>query len=195
MKGVNVMTFFAALLFILVIALVLTGALVLLMWLEKKLPSKQYDERQETIRGKAHKWALLIGFCYFIIIAVLELILSDGLQADLFLVIMVGLGLEAFVLGCYCVIHDAYLPLTQSPKGNIIMLYILGAVQLINAASSVSRMRISLTGEELKVVDFEEVVLTATGESAYVWGFLMVAVMSVTLATMELVRYMRNKME
>lgn len=189
------MTFFTALLFVAGIALVLIGVLVLLTWLEKKLPSKQYDERQQTVRGNAHKWAFLTGFCYFVIIAMLEVILPDGVQADLFLVIMVGLALEAFVLGCYCIFQDAYLPLTQSPKGNIIILYLLGVVQLLNAASSVSRMRVSPTEEGLKVVDFGEVILSATGDSAVVWGLLMVAVMSVTLATMELVRYMRNKME
>ena len=82
------MTFFVALFFVAVIALVLTGALVLLMWLEKKLPSKQYDARQQTVRGNAHKWALLIGFCYFLIIAMLECVLPSGIQADLLLIVV-----------------------------------------------------------------------------------------------------------
>jgi hypothetical protein len=189
------MTFFTALLFIVVIALVLTGALVLLMWLEKKLPSKQYDERQETIRGKAYKWACVTGLCYFFTVGILDLVLQDGVQADLFLVVMIGVTLASFVCECYCCFYDAYLPLTKSPKTNIIMLYALAAVYLLNATSRVARMRVTVTEDGFKIVKFSEVMLTVTGDSAFVWGFLMLAVTSITIATMELVRYMRNKME
>lgn len=189
------MTFYTALLLLAAIVLALIGILALLMWLEKKLPSRQYDERQQILRGKAHKWALITGFCYFFIIAALEAVLPGTVQADLFLVIMVGLSLEIFVLGCYCVFHDAYLPLTKSPKVTIIVLYVMGAVHLIHAVSCVNSMKVTLTEQEFTVRKFGEVMLNGTGRSATVWALLMVAVMSVTLATMQLLRYQWNNME
>lgn len=189
------MTFFTALIFVAVIALALIGVLVLLMWLEKKLPSKQYDERQQTVRGNAHKWSLLIGFCYFLIIAMLECVLPSGIQADLFLIVIVGVELEAFSLCIYCSFHDAYIPLTKSPKANIIVLYLLGATQFFGAVSRVDMMKVTITEDGLRVVDFGEVMLSCNEESAMVWGHLILAVMGITLATMELVRYMRNRME
>lgn len=189
------MTFLIALLIVAVITLVLIGALALLMWLEKKLPSKRYDERQQILRGNAHKWALLIGFCYFLIIAMLECVLPSGIQADLLLIVIVGIELEAYVLCFYCSFHDAYLPLTTSPKANIIVLYLLSATQFFGAVSRVDMMRVTITEDGLRKVNFGEVMLSCNGESAMVWGQLILAVMGITLATMELVRYMRNKME
>lgn len=189
------MTFFTALLFVAVTALVLTGALVLLMWLEKKLPSKQYDERQQTVRGNAHKWALLTGFCYFAIIAMLECVLPSGIQADLLLIVVVGMELQAFVLCFYCSFHDAYLPLTRSPKVNIIVLYLLSATQFFGAVSRVDTMKVTITEDGFQKVNFGEVMLSCNRDSAMVWGQLILAVMGATLATLELVRYVRSRTE
>lgn len=189
------MTFYAALLFLIILACILIGACALTAWLEKKFPTKKFDERQRIVRGKAYKWACVVGFGYFAIIALLELALPSGVQADLFLLIMAGLALEVFVCACYCCFHDANIPLTVSPKANIILLYLLGAVSLINAASRMDEMSIVLTEDYIGKMEIGEVVLGMTGDSAIVWGLLMVAVMSLIVATMELVRYLRSKAE
>lgn len=189
------MTFLIAMLLVVGIAMAVLAASALLVWVEKKKPPKQFDERQQIVRGKAYKWACVTGFCYFIAVGILDLVLRDGVQADLFLLVMIGVTLSAFVRECYCCFHDAYLPLTQSPKVNIILLYVSSVIFLLNAASWVSRMRVTITESGFEVLDFGEVALGATGNSVFVWMFLMVAVMSIIIATMELLRYMRNKME
>lgn len=189
------MSFFAALLLVVMIAIAVLAVCAMLAWVEKKKTPKQFDERQQIARGKAYKWACVTGLCYFIAIALLDLVLPSGVQADLFLLIMIGITLAVFVCECYCCFHDAYLPLSKSPKANIIMLYALAAMYLLQAVNQVSRLRVSFTEEGLKVVDFGEVMLNATGDSSVVWGFLMVAVMSATIATVELVRYLRSKAE
>lgn len=186
------MTFFPALLVVTLSALVLLGILAAVASWEKKRPSRQYDERQQAARGKAFQWAFMVGVLYFGVIALLEVLLPQGLYANLFLVIMIGLSLEAFVSGCYCILHDAYLPLTKSPKANIIMLYVMGAAQLLSAASNVNFMRISWTESGVSKVSFFQVQLNGSGQSAIAWGQLMVAVISVFLATMELIRLKRN---
>lgn len=187
------MTFSYALLLVTASALVILGVMALLVRGEKKRPSKQYDERQQAARGKAYEWAFLVGFAYFAMIAILDVLLPDGLQASIFLVAMVGLSLEGFVLGCYCIFHDAYLPLTQSPKANIIILYILGAVQLLNAVIRVKWMTVALGESGIRKTPFAEVILRANEDSAIVWLHLIVTVMSFVLATLELIHYIRDK--
>lgn len=189
------MSFYAAMLLLIGVAGALVGVCALIAWLEKKFPQKKFDERQQTVQGKAYKWATMVGFGYFAIIALLDLVLPSGVQADLFLLIMTGLALEAFVCACYCCFHDAYIPLTSSPKANIILFYLMGVINLINAVSRVDAMSIILTDDHIGKMEFGEVVLGTMGDSAIVWGLLMVSVMMIYVATMELVRYMRNKME
>ena len=189
------MTFYAALLVVIGVAAALFGGCTLLVWLEKKVPPKQFDERQQIARGKAYKWAWLTGLCYFLVIAFADLVLPSGVQVDLFLLIMIGLTLEAFVCECYCCLHDAYLPLTRSPKANIIMLYVMTGIYLLNAVNWVDRMAVTIEEGRFIKRNFGEVMLGVTGDSAFVWGFLMVGAMSFVIATMELVRYFRSKSE
>lgn len=187
------MTFYYALLLVIAVALVLLGIMAILARVDRKQSAKQFDERQQAARGKAYEWAFWVGFAYFAMIAILDGLLPDGLQASIFLVAMVGLSLEGFVVGCYCIFHDAYLPLTQSPKANIIILYILGAVQLLNAVIRVKWMTVTLGESGIQKTPFAEVMLSANEESAIVWLHLIVTVMSFVLATLELIHYIRDK--
>lgn len=187
------MTFYYALLLVIAVAMALLGIIAILARVDKKRPAKQYDERQQAARGKAYEWAFLVGFAYFAVIAIMDVLLPDGLRASVFLVAMVGLSLEGFVLGCYCIFRDAYLPLTQSPKANIIILYILGAVQLLNAVIRVKWMTVTLGESGIRKTPFAEVMLSANEESATVWLHLIVTVMSFALATLELIHYIRDK--
>lgn len=187
------MTFYYALLLVVAVALVLLGIMAILARVDRKQSAKQFDERQQAARGKAYEWAFWVGFAYFAVIAIMDVLLPDGLQASIFLVAMVGLSLEGFVLGCYCIFHDAYLPLTQSPKANIIILYILGAVQMLNAAIRVKGMTVTLGESGIRKTPFAEVMLSANEESAIVWLHLIVTVMSFVLATLELLHYIREK--
>lgn len=186
------MTFYYALLLVVVIAIVLLATMAIFVRLDKKRPEKQYDERQQVARGKAFEWAVIAGIAYFAVIALLDVLLPNGLQANNFLIIMIGLALEGFVMECYCIFHDAYLPLTKSPKANIISLYVLGAVQLLSAVNNVNYMRVTWTEDGVTKLAFGEVVLSNNRQSAIAWGCMMVAVVSSLLATLELVHYIRD---
>ena len=187
------MTFYDALLLVGVSAFALVGVMTLLARWDKKKTSKEYDERQQAVRGKAFEWAFVIGFIYACVIMFLDAFLPEGLQASVLLIVAVGLVLEGFSAGCYCIFHDAYLPLTKSPKANIFLLYLLAAVQAINAARQTSTLGINISENGITKQDFSEVMLLADKNSALVWMPLMVAVMSFVLATLELARYIRDK--
>lgn len=187
------MTFYYALLLVIAVAMVLLGIMAILARVDKKRPAKQYDERQQTAQGKAFEWAVMVGFAYFGGIALLDLALADGLQATHYMIVMIGLVLEAFVFGCYCIFHDAYLPLTKSPKRSIIIMYVLGAVQMLNAFTYANSMRIVWTETGVSKIAFGEVILTNNRQSATTWIWLLIGVTSIILATLELFRYIRDK--
>ena len=187
------MTFSYALLVVGVSAFALVGMMALLARWDKKKTSKEYDERQQAVRGKAFEWAFVIGFIYACLVMLLDVSLPEGLQASVLLIVAVGLVLEGFSAGCYCIFHDAYLPLTQSPKVNIAMLYVLGAVQLLGAVSNTRGLTIDVTESGISRISFWEVMLSGNQQSAVVWMNLMVAAMSFVLATLELVRFLRDK--
>jgi hypothetical protein len=186
------MTFYCALLLVAVIAMALLGVVAMLVRLDKTRPAKQYDERQQSIRGKAFEWAFVLGVLYFAVILFLDVLLPNGLRVSTFVVVTAGIALEAFVASCYCSFHNAYLPLTQSPKVNITVLYVMGAVQLFVAVNNANGMRIDVTENGISKVSFGEVLLSADKRSAFVWMPLMVAEVSIVLATLELVRFIRD---
>lgn len=187
------MTFYYALLLVFGAAVALLGIMAFLIRTDKKRDSKEYDERQQTVRGKACQWAVVVGMAYFAVIALWDIVLADGLQTSVYLLIMIGLALEAFVMECYCIFHDAYLPLTKSPKANIIFLYVMGALQMLNAVSLANSMRVVWTEQGVSKVAFGEVMLTDSRQSASVWTWLLVGITSIFLATLELIRYLRDR--
>lgn len=187
------MTFLFALLIVGAVVIVLLGATALLNWLEKKRPARQYDERQQSVRGRAYKWACVTGFAYFAVILLLDVLMPEGLQASLLLVVAAGISLEAFVLGCYCIFNDAYLPLTKSPITDIVILYVMGVIYLLNAIVRVNNMTVTLTEQGITKTGFWQVMITADRESALVWMYLMVAAMGIFLATLELAHYLWDK--
>lgn len=187
------MTFYHALLLVIGVAMVLLGVMVLLAHMDKKRPVKEYDERQQAVRGRAYEWAFEIGILYFGLVMLLESLLPEGLQASLILVVATGLALEGFTIGAYCEMHDAYLPFAKSRKANIYILYFVGGLQLLNAVLQVRRMRIVLTEEGISKQSFGEVMIGGDEQSAVVWAYLIIAVASVVLATLELVHDIRDK--
>lgn len=187
------MTFYYALLLVFGAAVALLGIMAFLIRTDKKRDSKEYDERQQAVRGKACQWAVVVGMAYFAVIALWDIVLADGLQTSVYLLVMIGLALEAFVMECYCIFHDAYLPLTKSPKANIIALYVMGALQMLNAVSLANSMRVVWTEQGVSKVAFGEVMLTDSRQSASVWTLLLVGITSIFLATLELIRYLRDR--
>lgn len=183
------MNFWIALLTIAVAATVITGLCVLLMWLEKKIPSKRFDERQQQVRGKAANWALWTGFIYFSAIALVSILLPEEMKKYWFAVILVGLALETLVYYVYCVVNDAHIPLLKSPKQRILCFYLFGVIQLGVTALRVGTNNLYFTDAgEVAIRTFNETPLDVADFSQ-----LMSAVLFVLMATIELVRLLWRK--
>lgn len=183
------MNFWIALLTIIIAAMVITGLCVLLMWLEKKRPSKRFDERQERIRGKAANWALLVGMVYFCGIAIASILLHDEMRECWFAVVLTGIALELLVYYVYCIVNDAHIPLLKSPKQRIFWGYLCSITQFAAAATRVgaNNLYFTETGEVAKRA-FHETPLDAVAFTQLICGVLFVL-----LATMEMIRLLRRK--
>ena len=149
------MTFVEAMGILIGAALLLLGLCALVIRLEKKFPSKRYDERQKEVQGRAYKWTSVVGFLYFTTMLFLDFLFPSGLPMDLSFVIFIGMALQALVYALYCSLQGAYFPLRKSPKINIILLYIAGALNLINGANNVRWLGITLEKDYLELSGFE----------------------------------------
>ena len=189
------MTFFEAIGLLIGAALALLGLCALVIWLEKKCPSKRYDERQKEVRGKAYKWACFAGVVYFSALASLNTLLPTGVAMDMSFAICIGLVLQGMIVSIYCSLCGAYLPFRRSPKVNIILLYSIGVLDLIDGANAVRWLGITLEENYLEIVKFPDVRLGATGDDVLAWLDLILAVGFLFLATIQLICYKRQQAE
>ena len=66
---------------------------------------------------------------------------------------------------------------------------------MINGANNVRWLGITLEKDYLEIIEFPDVRLSATGVDVAAWLLLIGAVMFLTLATVQLIRYMRDQRE
>ncbi len=99
--------------------------------------AKTYDERQIAAQGKAAKAAYYTGMAYAAVCA-----LADALLRPTWLtvapVMFVGVILTTGVYAVFCVLHDAYFNLSDSPRRTMILWLMLTAVQFLNTWSAFS---------------------------------------------------------
>lgn len=88
---------------------------VLSCWLKKNknTASKQYDERQLLIQGKAYKYAFLTLISYYLGISMLTMILEIDF-ATTYVYTLIGLCLGLIVYVTYSLFHDAYIGMDES---------------------------------------------------------------------------------
>ncbi|MBQ2700828.1 MAG: hypothetical protein IJF65_06680 [Clostridia bacterium] len=189
------MTFFEAVGLLIGAALALICLSALVIWLERRIPSKRYDERQKEAQGKGYKWAFWVGMVYFATLTLANALLPDGVPMDMNFAICIGLLLQAFIFAVYCNYKGAYFPLRCSPKANIILDYILGVIFLCEGAMTVRSLGITLEENYLEVIKFRDVRLDAIGADVLAWLQMIVAVMFLVLATVQLIRYMWDQQE
>lgn len=189
------MTFIEAMGVLIAAALVLLGLCALVIWMEKKFPSKCYDERQNEVRGKAYKWAFLVGVMYYAALTLVNVFLPSGVPMDMNFAICIGLALQAYVFAAYCGLRGAYLPLRRSPKVNIILMYIVGALHLFHGANTTRWLGIILEENYLEIIEFPYVRLGLTGDDIAAWLDIIMAVAWITLATIQLISYKRQQAE
>lgn len=111
------------------------AAIVLLclgvIWVQKRYPSEDYDERQKIARGKASSLAMIVGSLYFLGIST---VLINQVEApktvEPYILVMIGLELMLMVDHTYCLLCHAALPFSQKGISTAICYLICGLVDI-----------------------------------------------------------------
>ena len=118
----------------LIMLAILLGIVLLclgVIYLERKAPSDEFDERQKLMRGNAHRLSLMVGFVYYLVVTMVLLLQVDGEKTvEPFLLIFFGLELQLLVLHTYCLLTHSALPLSEKPVTAIVCYSLSGLIQL-----------------------------------------------------------------
>jgi len=177
----------------LIYVLCAVGVILLLCWLvlfvERKLPWPQYDERQRIARGNGYRMAFIIGVIYFIGVShFLWIQGNDEPVISTRLLVFIGLALQIMSFHIYCLLTHSALPFDEKPTFPIIAYLALGLWEIMSVWSSVTYGR-----------DFGQTLLpdgmVFVGYASTVWIELIMAVCSLSLAIMYLTRALRKEKE
>ena len=146
------------------------------LWMEKRAPSEEYDERQKIEQGKASNISLVTGLLYFIV--VMCWMYLDEMHVDTVFLIFTGLLLELMVYHVYCLMTHAALPLSRKPWVSIGNYTILGVAWALRAS-----MYDPSWG------------MTLEGSGSRFWMHVMTSFCCLSLAAMHLISCLRDKRE
>lgn len=122
-----------------IVALIFAGIMLLCLgalWLEKRFPSEQFDERQLMSRGKACGLGLSVGSVYFVTALAIMVKQVDGEKwIEPYLLVFFGVMLQTMVMSTYGVLTHSYLSFQQKPIISIVGFGFCGAMQLITFSS------------------------------------------------------------
>lgn len=99
------------------------------MYLEKKAPGKEYDERQKLIRGNAFRLSFAVGIGWQMVLFVM-VDLEKELPLGISTLIFLGLLVQILVQHIYCLLNHAALPLSQKVGLTIGVYLLAGFVHL-----------------------------------------------------------------
>lgn len=149
------------------------------VWMEKNYPVKDFDERQKAFRGRGYRLTFWTGIVYYTGVAFLLLRQVDGEKTvEPYLLIVMGLLLQAMVMHTYGVMTHCALPLSGNPLVTAGAYVVGGIGQLM--AFSVHKRQYS--------VGF-------VGHSTSALVFLMAGICFWYLALMHVIQYIRNRRE
>lgn len=116
------------------VLLILLGIVLLCLatvWLEKHLPGKSHDERQEQSQGRAYRLSFGIGLIYFgFVTALLMAQQKMGQIIEPYLLVFGGILLQVTVFRIYCMITQSFMCTFQKPIGAILFDLIMGIVTI-----------------------------------------------------------------
>lgn len=149
------------------------------IYLEKRIPVKQYDERQLSARARAHRLSFWVGYAYFLAVVIILMGQIDGeKKVEPFLLVFAGLILQALVLHTYSILSDAALPLSERPLYPITCFTFVGCLQLTQFCN---QLRWGIPG--------------LTGRGAADWVFLMTGISFLYLSVLHLIQWLRGRKE
>ena len=92
---------------------------------DKEQMSKQYDERQLLIQGKAYKYAFFTLLSYFLSIGILNAVLEKDF-ATTYVYSLVGLCLGLLVFVTYSLFKDAYIGMNETKNLSAGVAFLVG---------------------------------------------------------------------
>lgn len=147
------------------------------IYLEKRIPGKNYDERQNQSRARAHRLSFWVGFAYFLAVVILLIQQVDGgKKVEPFLLVFTGLILQALVLHTYSIFSDAALSLAEKPWVAIVCFALVGCMQLTQFIMGCRQGIPGLTGRE-----------------AADWIFMMTGTGFLYLSILHLIQWLRRE--
>ncbi len=174
------MSILAGFLLVCGLTLLLLGICWVVLRLQKRFPSKKYDERQMAARGKAFQFAFWVGALYdLVIVAILTYTYGSASEiAAPYLLFFVGYYLRALAAQFYCLLTHSALPLSNNPWASCIGLF---CCALIWAAMLLTRR-----GSHN---------LTLTGEGSILWVYILAVAAFLAMALMQLAALLRREKE
>ena len=167
---------------VLLILLGLVGIVLLCLaavWVEKRYPVEDYDERQKAARGRGYRLSMITGLIYYTCVAFVLIFQVDGKKTiEPFLLVVMGIILQGPVLHTYSVLCHAALPLSGKPVITILSSLFCGAVQLIAFYDHSRRFSLGLVGHATSA-----------------WIFLIAGISFFYLALLHIIQLLRDRKE
>ena len=161
------------------ILLCIIGFCALIILLEKKFPTREYDERRKAAQGRASRLGMIVGMLYFMVVMIVMIFRVDHPKTvEPYLLIFIGILLMLTVDHTYCFLSHAALPISQNPFVAIVGYGICGIMQLLTVLTSPRWYPLEWVGH---------------GTSG--WIHLLTGMDFLFLAAMHLVQYLRDRRE
>ena len=149
------------------------------MWIEKRYPSEDYDERQKLLQGRASSLGMGTGLIYLVVVMGILINQVDKEKTiEPYLLVLWGFLLPIMVNHTYCFIGHAALPLSQKPAWNIICYAILGVGNIWRFSNGL-----------------ELVTLSFVGKGAFPWLYLTIGICFLYLSLMHIIQFLRDRKE
>ena len=173
------MTVMKALLLMSAFVAVLAGICAGVIWVEKKFPSRHYDERQKQARGNAYRFSFWLGVIYHFVLTIVAIWNRpwDTEPVELYLLLFFGLVFQAIAFHIYCIFTHAALPMSENPKVAIGSYAVLAAINLV------------------QFVGYRSIELNFGGESSNKWVNLVTGFLFLLLTLIHLFQFIRNRKE
>lgn len=165
------------------IILVVLACIVLLcfgaVWVEKRYPVEEYDERQKAARGRGYRLSFWTSVLYYTFVALILIRQVGGEKtAEPWLLVVIGILLQALVLHTYALLSHAALPISGRPLLMVFSNLFCGTLQFITFSHHWKQYGMALIGY---------------GTSA--WIFLIAGIGFFYLAALYLIQFLRDRKE
>lgn len=173
------MSVFSTVLYILLVLVCVVLLCLAAVWLEKRYPVEEYDERQKAARGRAYRLSTITGLVYYTCVAFVLIFQVDGKKTiEPFLLVVMGIILQGLVLHTYSILSHAALPLSGKPVATILSSLFCGILQLFAFSVHYRQYSVDLVGH---------------GTSA--WVFLIAGISFFYFALMHIIQLLWDRKE